>query len=101
MSTLAASPTSIARPDILVLDPYEHAAWNPQLERLHVLCVKRTLFVAIEDQYAQRLSECHQRDAHARARLEVKANVAGKFLNVIPDDSTTLGKSLSPKTLRR
>jgi histidinol-phosphate aminotransferase len=29
------SPTSIARPDILNLEPYEHAAWNPKLERLH------------------------------------------------------------------
>jgi histidinol-phosphate aminotransferase len=31
----AASPTSIARPDILSVDPYEHASWNPALERLH------------------------------------------------------------------
>jgi histidinol-phosphate aminotransferase len=31
----AASPTSIARPDILSVDPYEHALWNPALERLH------------------------------------------------------------------
>jgi histidinol-phosphate aminotransferase len=31
----APSPTSIARPDILSVDPYEHAAWNPTLERLH------------------------------------------------------------------
>ena len=31
----APSPTSIARPDILAVEPYEHAAWNPQLERLH------------------------------------------------------------------
>jgi histidinol-phosphate aminotransferase len=30
-----ASPTSIARPDILRVDPYEHAAWDPTLERLH------------------------------------------------------------------
>jgi histidinol-phosphate aminotransferase len=29
------SPTSIARPDILRVEPYEHAAWNPTLERLH------------------------------------------------------------------
>jgi len=29
------SPTAIARPDILTLAPYEHAAWNPSLERLH------------------------------------------------------------------
>ena len=29
------SPTSIARPDILTLDPYEHALWDPTLERLH------------------------------------------------------------------
>jgi histidinol-phosphate aminotransferase len=33
--TAAASPTSIARPDILSVDPYEHALWNPALERLH------------------------------------------------------------------
>ncbi|MEJ0006856.1 MAG: histidinol-phosphate transaminase [Steroidobacteraceae bacterium] len=31
----AASPTSIARPDILTVDPYEHAVWDPALERLH------------------------------------------------------------------
>jgi histidinol-phosphate aminotransferase len=31
----APSPTSIARPDILQVDPYEHAAWDPTLERLH------------------------------------------------------------------
>lgn len=35
MSALAPSPTSIARPDILSVEPYEHAAWNPSLERLH------------------------------------------------------------------
>ncbi|HTC54428.1 MAG TPA: histidinol-phosphate transaminase [Steroidobacteraceae bacterium] len=35
MSRVAPSPTSIARPDILSVDPYEHAAWNPALERLH------------------------------------------------------------------
>jgi histidinol-phosphate aminotransferase len=35
VSAAAASPTSIARPDILSVDPYEHAAWNPALERLH------------------------------------------------------------------
>jgi histidinol-phosphate aminotransferase len=29
------SPTSIARPDILSVEPYEHASWNPALERLH------------------------------------------------------------------
>src|SRR6202034_233347 len=29
------APTSIARPDILNLDPYEHALWDPTLERLH------------------------------------------------------------------
>jgi histidinol-phosphate aminotransferase len=29
------APTSIARPDILTLDPYEHAAWDPTLERMH------------------------------------------------------------------
>ncbi len=28
-------PPRIARPDILTLDPYEHAAWDPTLERLH------------------------------------------------------------------
>ena len=31
----APSPTSIARPDILSVDPYEHAVWDPTLERLH------------------------------------------------------------------
>ena len=31
----APSPTSIARPDIINVDPYEHAAWDPTLERLH------------------------------------------------------------------
>ncbi len=31
----ADSPTSIARPDILSVDPYEHAAWDPALERMH------------------------------------------------------------------
>ena len=29
------APTSIARPDILNLDPYEHALWDPTLERMH------------------------------------------------------------------
>jgi len=29
------SPTSIARPDILEVEPYEHAAWDPALTRLH------------------------------------------------------------------
>ncbi len=31
----APSPTAIARPDILTVDPYEHALWDPTLERLH------------------------------------------------------------------
>jgi len=31
----ATSPTAIARPDILNVDPYEHALWDPTLERLH------------------------------------------------------------------
>ena len=31
----AVSPTCIARPDILSVDPYEHARWDPTLERLH------------------------------------------------------------------
>jgi histidinol-phosphate aminotransferase len=35
LSASAPSPTSIARPDILQVDPYEHAAWDPTLERLH------------------------------------------------------------------
>jgi histidinol-phosphate aminotransferase len=35
VSVAAPSPVSIARPDILSVDPYEHAAWNPALERLH------------------------------------------------------------------
>ena len=35
MSAPGLSPTSIARPDILSVEPYEHAAWNPALERLH------------------------------------------------------------------
>ena len=35
MSATLPSPTSIARPDILRVDPYEHAAWDPALERLH------------------------------------------------------------------
>jgi histidinol-phosphate aminotransferase len=29
------SVLSLARPDILELQPYQHAAWNPSLERLH------------------------------------------------------------------
>jgi len=29
------SPLALARPDIVALQPYEHAAWEPQLERLH------------------------------------------------------------------
>jgi histidinol-phosphate aminotransferase len=28
-------PLSLARPEILALRPYEHAAWDPRLERLH------------------------------------------------------------------
>lgn len=35
MSALQPSPTSIARPDILLVEPYEHAVWDPALERLH------------------------------------------------------------------
>jgi histidinol-phosphate aminotransferase len=31
----APSPTALARPDILTVDPYEHALWDPTLERLH------------------------------------------------------------------
>ena len=31
----ADSPLSIARPDLLALAPYEHAAWLPELTRLH------------------------------------------------------------------
>jgi len=31
----ALSPTAIARPDIIGLEPYEHARWDPTLERLH------------------------------------------------------------------
>jgi histidinol-phosphate aminotransferase len=29
------SPLALARPEIVALQPYEHAAWEPQLERLH------------------------------------------------------------------
>ncbi|HEY6456559.1 MAG TPA: histidinol-phosphate transaminase [Steroidobacteraceae bacterium] len=29
------APTSIARPDLLTLEPYEHALWDPALVRLH------------------------------------------------------------------
>jgi len=35
LSAPTPSPLSIARPDILRVDPYEHAAWDPTLERLH------------------------------------------------------------------
>jgi histidinol-phosphate aminotransferase len=35
MTVQSTSPISIARPDILRVDPYEHAAWDPTLERLH------------------------------------------------------------------
>ncbi|HTV77991.1 MAG TPA: histidinol-phosphate transaminase [Steroidobacteraceae bacterium] len=35
MSAPPPSPLSIARPDIVRADPYEHAAWDPTLERLH------------------------------------------------------------------
>ena len=31
----APSPLALARPELLELKPYEHAAWEPQLERLH------------------------------------------------------------------
>jgi len=31
----AGSPLSIARPDLLAISPYEHAAWRPELTRLH------------------------------------------------------------------
>ncbi len=31
----ALSPLALARPEILDLKPYEHAAWEPELERLH------------------------------------------------------------------
>lgn len=30
-----ASPLALARPEILDLKPYEHASWEPELERLH------------------------------------------------------------------
>lgn len=29
------SPLALARPELLELEPYSHAAWEPQLERLH------------------------------------------------------------------
>ncbi len=35
MSAAVPSPVSIARPDILAVEPYEHAAWDPTLERMH------------------------------------------------------------------
>jgi histidinol-phosphate aminotransferase len=35
MSAQLPSPVSIARPDLLNVDPYEHAAWDPALERMH------------------------------------------------------------------
>lgn len=35
MNAAPPSPVSIARPDILRVDAYEHAAWDPTLERLH------------------------------------------------------------------
>ena len=31
----APSPLGLARPELIELKPYEHAAWEPQLERLH------------------------------------------------------------------
>jgi len=33
--TLRPSPLALARPEILALQPYEHAAWDPTLQRLH------------------------------------------------------------------
>ncbi|MGH8148796.1 MAG: aminotransferase class I/II-fold pyridoxal phosphate-dependent enzyme, partial [Steroidobacteraceae bacterium] len=30
-----ASPLALARPDIVALEPYQHASWEPALERLH------------------------------------------------------------------
>ena len=35
MNAALPSPISIARPDILRVDAYEHAAWDPTLERMH------------------------------------------------------------------
>ena len=35
MSSQTSSPLALARPDILALHPYEHALWDPALERLH------------------------------------------------------------------
>ena len=32
---MTSSPLSLARPDILELQPYQHAAWDPSLERMH------------------------------------------------------------------
>ena len=35
MSSQTGSPLALARPDILALHPYEHALWDPALERMH------------------------------------------------------------------
>jgi histidinol-phosphate aminotransferase len=32
---MSADPLALARPDIVALKPYAHAAWDPRLERLH------------------------------------------------------------------
>ena len=32
---MTASILQLARPDILELQPYQHAAWDPSLERMH------------------------------------------------------------------
>ena len=32
---MSVDPLTLARPEILALKPYEHAAWDPRLERLH------------------------------------------------------------------
>jgi len=32
---MSTSILSLARPDILQLQPYQHAAWDPSLERMH------------------------------------------------------------------
>jgi hypothetical protein len=35
MSTETSSVLALARPDILELQPYQHASWDPSLERMH------------------------------------------------------------------
>ena len=62
---------NLARPDILTLQPYQHAAWEPSLERMHA---NEGAFEEVElalagDQAAEAVVRTWQANRAARAAL--------------------------------